>query len=203
MSDMLATANDLAIWLTGEPSADPLWIARADLTLEMVSSDVQEAANNQIAAAAHDDLLAGTWRDDLELPNRPVTAVLSVALNGVALAAGEWAWNGGDTLRRGVSAAVDFGDLGSGAGGWGGPESKVRVRYDAGLAVIPPWVRGLVIRAAARQLGNPQGLKSESLGAYAVSYTAPAGGDVTITERERMRLRRNFTVTGSTIIAGR
>ncbi len=203
MSDLLATANDLAIYLTGQPSDDPLWIAKADLTLELVSGDIREAANNQITAAAHDDLLAGTWADDLELPNRPVTAVHAVYLNGVEVASSDWTWNTGQIVRRGVSALADFADLGSGAGGWGGPTSQVRVRYDAGSSPIPAFVRGMTIRAAARQLGNPTGIKTESLGAYAVSYSAPAGGEVTITEGERMRLRQNFSTTGSTIIAGR
>jgi hypothetical protein len=52
---------------------------------------------------------------------------------------------------------------------------------------VPDAAKGLVITAAARIYGNPQGLSAESVGPFSANYQTPAAY---LTRRERARLRR-------------
>jgi len=52
---------------------------------------------------------------------------------------------------------------------------------------VPDAARGVIITAAARIYGNPQGLSAESVGPFSANYQTPAAY---LTRRERARLRR-------------
>lgn len=97
------------------------------------------------------------WRVDL--PQRPVTAVSTVAVNGTTYTLGtDWAWDGLSSyirLARLVYTTSGFQD-----------EPVATVTYTAGYATVPPDVKGVALAAAARQYDNPRGLRSESIDDY-------------------------------------
>lgn len=212
-----ATADDLATYLrVGDP--DEEWTAQANLLLELISVDMQSAAGGQtIETGSGTHKLAGTWDRDLELPQRPVTAITSVSVNGVAVASSAYTWNARQLIRRGaLSYADDFdpefdwhslGFQGAGwLGGshWGGPDSTVVVAYAWGLAAearAMAMLRSMALRVAGRTIENPQGVTSEQLGAYSVQYgRAAAAGSSHLNTAEVRALRKRFGRTGGTFI---
>lgn len=184
--------------------------------LEIATAEIQAELGQQITETVHTASIPGTWSRDLELPQRPVTAVTGVALDGVALASDGWAWNGRQTLRRGTSlvageADLDDGDLddmgSTGIAGWhwGGPGATVAVTYTAGYVNVPADLKGLCLQVAMRTMSNPTGIRSEQLGAYQVTYTVPGTGQVfgaLLTDTERATLRRRYGRTAGTLTAG-
>jgi len=216
---MFATAADLAI-LLGVVDPDAAWTAQADLFLTLIGDDIESAAGSKIIAGTGTHLLAGTWSTDLELPNRPISSVSAVTLNGTVVGAGEFTWNNRDLLRRGSR----FGDLdGSdllddwnalgmqGAGWssgahWGGPSSTVAVTYAWGYAAaaVPGVLRSLSLRVASRAIGNPTGVSSEQLGVYSVQYgqngkNGAGAGSSYLNAAEAKMLRKKFGTTSGTI----
>jgi hypothetical protein len=189
----------------------------AILLLEGATAEIEAEVGRTFSTTTHSDVLSGTWSVDLVLPQRPVTAVTSVTLNGLAVATGAWEWNDLALIRRGITIAngfdsdleSDWNEYGWQGGGWrsglhwGGPASSIAVVYTAGYATIPADLRFLCLQVAARTFLNPSQIRSEQLGAYAVTYTIPGTGEpfgVMLTEVERRTLRRRYGHTSSTVI---
>ena len=152
-------------------------------------------------------LVAGTAEQDLErvdndvveipaptdgrrlwLPQWPVRAVHSVAVSDVALAAYSYRWS-----------RVGYIDLVSGAC-WPcastSPYPVVTIDYDHGFVTVPPALAALVVSIVARIRANPEGVQSESLGAYSVVHgmiAGPGGGVLDLSESERRSVRRAWT----------
>lgn len=165
-----ATVSDLASWLgTTIPNGD----ARATLLLQMASAAVQNRARQRLEFVAGDVVtLPGTYSDALVLPERPVTAVSAVVIDGVALASTAYAWT-----RLGRLWRVD-------GGSWGSPKTAVAVTYSHGFATIPDDIRGVCLSAAARAYENPAAVQAESVASYSVTHGAEARG-VALTGTER------------------
>ena len=212
---MFATAADLAT-LLGVVDPDAAWTEQADLFLELIGADIESAAGSKIIAGTGTHLLAGTWSQDLELPNRPISSVSAVTLNGTVVGAGEFTWNDRNLLRRGARFdldGIDFlddwnahGMQGSGwssGGHWGGPSSTVAVTYAWGYAAdaVPGVLRSLSLRVASRAIGNPTGVSSEQLGVYSVQYGKSGAGDGSsyLNAAETKMLRKKFGTTSGTI----
>lgn len=214
------TALELATYLDGtidEADLSAAWTAKAEALLEDVSADVAAAAGVPIGVASVTATLPGTWSRDLELPDGPISSITSVTLNGEAVDATGYWWNGRNTLRRGPNPSLellDDDDTDEDRGGgttrdvhsWGGPESTVIVV----LAVpdtVPAIVKALVKRIAARTIGNPAQITQESLGPYSVSYGASTnrndGSHVTAAERRRLRKLLGRSTAGTFRTRGR
>lgn len=131
----------------------------------------------------------GPW---LELPQRPVTAVSSVQVNGQDVAEWKqvgdrlyrpygWAWPSVDV----IPPLAPFGVL-----------STVTVTYDAGYATVPPVIAMVCINAAMRAFDNPTGVLRESIDDYTRDYSrgfsgdAPTGTGVFLDATDQRRLRR-------------
>ncbi len=63
------------------------------------------------------------------------------------------------------------------------------VVYTHGFAVIPNDVKGVCLALAARSLQSPDGVNSETVGSYSVSYSR-TGGAVSLLDEERRLLDR-------------
>jgi hypothetical protein len=214
-----ATNLDVQKLLARALSDDEL--TQAQLALDLISGEIEGITGQTFRAEEHTSKLAGTWSRDLDLPRRPVTAVDSVTLNGLAVAAGAWAWNERSLIRRGVPVANGFDSIDveadweiwgiQGAGWeaglhWGGPASTVEVVYTAGPDAVPAVVKSVALSAGLRFMQNPAGIRSEALGAYNVTYSIPADGQpygLLLNEIEVARLRRHFARTGGTIVSSR
>jgi hypothetical protein len=85
MADMLGSPDDLRT-LLGEDSTT-LPDTKAILLLEMATAEVQAAARQRLVQVVDDQLtIMGTTDSWLELPERPVTAVSEVAIDGSPVA---------------------------------------------------------------------------------------------------------------------
>lgn len=200
MTASFATTTQLAAFLNRTFTAGET--AQAQMFLDGATALIQSEANQTLAQAETTAVLAGTWDSSLLLPERPVTAVGAVSLNGVPLASGgDFEWNSRQLLRRGTLFGVNLGapDLwryrpGAAFGTashWGGPESTVTVTYTHGYATIPEDIVTVCLQIAARAILNPAGVQSESLGAYAVRYgTADGGPTMTLSDAERKVIRQ-------------
>ena len=206
------SALELATYLDGTTELadlEPSWIAQADLLLEMISADVEAAAGIVIDSTTSVVAIPGTWSRDLELPSGPIQDITAVAVNGFELAAGSYWWNDRHILRRGTElTTVESEPLEPGRQGasntdrltWGGPISTITVAYTFGYDEIPPIVRSLTLRIAARTIGNVTDVSQESLAVYSVKYSASASADGShVSPGERLRLRKILNRTSGTI----
>ena len=132
------------------------------------------------------------WRVDL--PQRPVTAVSSVAVNGTAYVLGtNYAWDG-------LSPYIRLSDLTYSTAAF--QDSPVAtVTYTAGYATIPAEVKAVALAVAGRQYDNPRGLRSESIDDYSGTH---AGSDAdlagtSLLPPERAILDRYRITAGSVV----
>lgn len=183
MEDLFDVA-DLADLLGAAPPADQAALAR-DLAQGLVRDYLRQEVTQatwEVSLPVDSDRYGLVVR----LPQRPVTDVTSVRIDGVALAQGsEWTWDGVSPLVRLAWTP-------------GSPSSvpaplRATVSYDSGWETVPEHVRAVALGVAARIVDNPTGLRSESVDDY--SFTR-AGSDadltgLTLTPAERAALRRS------------
>ncbi len=168
---------------------------RATLLLDSATAAIQAYCNQTFTQTSAAQVLPGTWDEKLELPERPVTAVTAVSIGDTALTADvDYVWDGAHTLYRGTKVdgvlSVNGPDyLIDGWGDWGGPGAQVTVTYTRGFATIPGVVKGVCLALAARSLTSPDGVNSESVGSYSVSYSR-TGGAVSLLDEEKALLNK-------------
>jgi hypothetical protein len=163
-------ATRLGITLTAGETTD------ADTLLELASDIIRSDTGQTIDAVASDTLTRpGSWDNRIRLPERPVTDVNSVTLDGTALAETDEWYQVGDELVR-VS------------GTWGGPEAVLVVDYDHGWATVPAGVKGVCLEMVARVWVNPGSVQQEGYGSEQVTY--PAGNGLLPTDAELRTLDR-------------
>ncbi len=119
------------------------------------------------------------------LPQRPVTAVTSVATpdDGV-LPSTDWDWDGASPWL-GLTVEADI----------------ATVVYTAGYATVPSLVAAVALAVAGRAYTNAGGLRTESIDDYSVTY-AGGGEDlasVGLTKPEKLLLDR-YRVTAGTVV---
>lgn len=157
----LATEAELEL-LTGQDIASD----KAALLLNTASGVVRGVVGQTLSEVADDELvIMGTTSVWLQLPESPVTAVASVAVDGEALSS--------DDYKR-------FGDRLWRAGGWRSCPSEpstVEVTYTHGWAA-GDWrletARSMVLTLAANKLANPSAAVSESIDDWRVRYAVTA-----------------------------
>lgn len=116
-----------------------------------------------VAGAAVD--LVGNGRRVINLPERPVTAVASVTIDGHApLISTEYRWN-----RYGILTRL---------GGCWPLDAVVTVLCDHGYATVPAPVKQVCLQVAGRAWVRPStGLAAESLGDRSVTYDKERTGE--------------------------
>lgn len=212
------SALELARYLNGttDPTTlDPAWVAQAGSLIEAISDDIEFDGGVRIEAGAGTVVLAGTYSRDLILPAGAVRAVSTVIVDGTEIAAGGWYWNNRSLIRRGwwptLGETDDGYDTGrrQGAHGrdgypWGSPASTIVVDMEWGFTAVPPFVKALTKRVAARTIGNLDDTSQESLGAYSVSHRATGGAGSHLRPDEVLRLRKALIgITGTVQFTGR
>lgn len=168
---------------------------RATLLLDLATGAIRAHTNQTLSRVANDTVvLPGNYTGTLELPERPVASVASVSIGDTNLAADvDYVWDGASSLLRGTLVTgvlvVNDGPLLSGRGDWGGPGAQVSVTYTHGFATISDDIKGVCLALAARSLSSPDGVNSETVGSYSVSYSR-TGGAVSLLDEERRLLDR-------------
>ena len=166
MAPPLVTAEELAEFLTRP--ADAVLAEVVTLVSDLIRGHVRQA----ITAGTSTAHLAGTHGRRLWLPERPVTAVSLLTLDGAPLGPTDYSWRRSGALWRA-------------SGGWGSTESEVVVTYSHGWAEVPGDLRAVALAAAARLLPNLAQVEYESTDGYAVR-----GGFAGWTLSERLVLDR-------------
>ena len=169
--------------------------ARATILLDTATAAIQAYCNQTFTQSTTTAILPGNLTEKLELPERPVTAVTTVVIGDTTITADtDYVWDGAHTLYRGTKVngvlSVNGPDyLINGWGDWGGPGAQVSVTYTHGFASIPGDIKGVCLALAARSLTSPDGVNSESVGSYSVSYSR-SGGAVSLLAEEKALLNR-------------
>jgi len=167
MADQLCTPEDLAALLQLDWAAlSEAEQARLTLLVEAATAVVQAAAGQRIVLVEDDQIeLMGTTDSWLDLPQRPVSVVSAVSVDGSPLTVDAYRRFGG-RLWRGC--------------GWAScstAPSVVSLTYTHGY---PPGDQGLELaRSAALGLaagvaGSPAGVTREQIDDYSVAYDAAA-----------------------------
>lgn len=182
--------------------------------LNTASGKVREFVGNQVISAVAADVitLPGNWSQRFILPQRPVTNVSSVVINGTTLATTGYVWDrmgnvdvltgsfmpdasgsmiGAQTNLWGPAGSTSASPIAS--PNWGGPSAVIVVTYDHGWATVPSSVVDVVAGLVAAAINTPVGIGSEQIGGYKVVYShSSSGGSMTLTpdmEKSLSRLR--------------
>jgi hypothetical protein len=175
----------------------------APAVLASASAAVRDAAGCPILQTTSTVALVTDDHCSLDLPGVPVTAVASVAVEGVTVAASTlvngcwsagWRLSGNQILFRGQSFDTP---------------ATVTVTYTHGLAVVPADIVDLVCGVAAiafsqsGDYGNAGRLQSVRLGDFAESYNPAAGAGspapTAIPRTVRDALRARFGTSAATV----
>jgi hypothetical protein len=187
VADMLVSAAELGGWMRED--LDPL---AATLVIEAATARVQMAARQRLVAVAGDMVtLPGTAGPWLPLPERPVTAVASVTLDGATVT---------DYQRRGSRLWRER--------GWQDTTtlepSEVAVVYSHGHAAGAQALglaREHALRLAAAAYSNPAGAQALAIDDYRESY-GDAGARLSLTRHEERALRRAYGAAVGTATLG-
>lgn len=162
--------------------------AAAKTLIELASGLVQRAARQEIAEVKNDELrMRGSREFTIRLPERPITAIKSVTLDGQEIAADDYYLDGADLVRR-RGVVADISDGSRCLTGWGHPDVELVVVYTHGFAAanIPAAIKAVVLEAVARVWVNPGAASSEEYGSERADYRATG---LTLTKDERRTVR--------------
>ena len=142
-----------------------------------------------------DPATLNTWGrlgERLPLPQRPVTAVTSVTLDGTLVDPSEYLLRKSELVR---------------AAGWGTELQTLAIVYTHGYSPIPELVKNTTIDVATRgfTLAAAGGgvVRSERIGSYSVTYRTEGGASVWLGESELKMLRRFLGIpSGASIYQG-
>lgn len=148
-----ATATELAGYLQKD-----LDTYSANQALTLVSGEFARVAGVPFSATTVTYFTGGTSSATLRLPYRQVTAVSAVRLNSIVITG--VTLYGGSTLYR----ALGFGDA------YATPPDLVEVDLTYGYTTVPDDVKAAVLESAAAVYETPLPIRSETVGAYSVTY---------------------------------
>lgn len=181
MAELLASKAELELLLQGDdPEPVELDTDTAELFIRLAGNEVR-AYTGQLFDHVEEDtiILNGTGTKTLLLPELPVTNVLQVLER---VEGSGWAdatvLAGPDDVATGERPTFDWSEDGRlrriDGDFWRDRFRWYRIVNEHGYDNPPDEVVGVVLRIAARSVGNPEGLRSETIGRY--SYTK-AGSD--------------------------
>ena len=192
MADQLATPEDLASLLQKDLDA-----ATATLLVEIATAVVQAEVRQRLVQVVDDTAtLLGSAESWLDLPQRPVTEVKSVTIDGEPVAEGS---GSGDYRRFGSRLWRD----GGWATRWTEP-STVEVVYTHGYAPDAQELqlaRGAELSIIRDWYDNPSSVTSEKIDDYAATYSALASR-LEASTYLRAALRRQYGRAGGLVRIG-
>lgn len=189
----LATPDDLEARL-GRDLTDTEQ-SRAEALLADASAMIRAYTGQTFDEVTGDVAVLRVQGGIVRLPQRPVTAVTSVvALGGAGMpdvTVIDWIFDGIDQVRLGEgSCVINLPEIWWDDDGYPG---TYRITYNHGYATVPADVVAVTCGIILRVFGNPQGYRSETVGAYSVTYAVPATGEalgVNLTRYDRTALDR-------------
>ncbi len=177
MADQLATPTDLASFLQMDLDA-----STANLVLYAATGAVQAACRQRLVAVTSEQItLLGTTQGWLDLPERPVTAVTAVTVDGTTTT---------DYLRFGARLWR--------ADGWQtacGTPSAVAVTYSHGYTVGAQGLQlahGATLTIGGELYSRDAAVRSESIDDYSVTYEMQAASVLAAAPMLRAALRAKY-----------
>lgn len=154
--------------------------ARVEALLQDVSALVRGYTGQNFDLVEDDEVVLRASGGTIVLPQRPVLAIASVIAVGGSEALPDftlidWLFDEIDTIRIGEGACViNLPEVWWDDDGYPG---TYRVVYTHGYTSVPGDVLSVVCGILLRSFGNPQGLRSETVGSYSITYAVPATGE--------------------------
>lgn len=182
MADQLATSADLANKLQRDLAT--LNADTATLLLDTATGLVQDEVRQRLVEVVGDTFtLLGTAESWLSLPERPVTDVTAVALDGEALTFGDDLKRFGSRLWRREGWQVDRHAPATVTGTYthGYPSGAQRLQT----------ARGIVLAMCAQAYENATGVRGEAIDDYRVQWDEVAAR-MELSEHARRTLRRAY-----------
>lgn len=174
----LATADDLRDYL--EVSFGELDDERANVILDTVEGTILGYCNRTSFAVVDDDevTLDGSGSDVLLLPSYPVTAVaIHDRLLDVDLVDDvDFEWTSRGILRRLHGRK------------WSPRARAYEIVFTHGYATLPPVLKGVSLRIAARAVVNPESLTSEDAEGYSARFAIDDSRLATVSTADRRDL---------------
>jgi hypothetical protein len=187
----LVTATELAAYLQRD-----LDTSSATQAVKQASGIVRAWTRQNIDQQTYTGVLlpieSYDWSWGVQLPQRPVTAVTSVAVNGTTYTLGvDYAWNGFSPWIRLAQRTWT-------TSAWQ-DEPVATVTYTAGYTTVPDEVKAVVCGVAGRIYDNPTGLRTYAIDDHSETY---AGADdqlagLALLAPERAILKRYRAAAGS------
>lgn len=160
MADLF-TVSELAAYLQRDLDTSSATLAK-DSAQAIVRAYAQQEFSSTTYTSALLPIDVAGWSYVVRFPQRPVTAVTSVAVNGTTYTLGtDYAWNGYAPYIR-----LTYADLSS-ANFQDDPVATVT--YTAGFTTVPADVKAVALAVAARQYDNPRGIRQQSIDDYSIS----------------------------------
>ena len=211
-----ATTDDVAALLQRDLTTQELvWVNRL---LTQASDVVRRYTRQTLNFVSGDTItLPGNWDNTLTLPQRPISAVNSLLINGSAPTAYS-VWKVlDDSLYISTGAyQPDFGVLlwggnalwgpaGSNSGPqatgatWQGPAATITINYDHGFQTIPGDIVNVTAGLVALAVASPVGVNEEKIGAYQVKYSRSETGAMTLqpSDKEVLNFYRKRALSSS------
>lgn len=177
---------------------------QVDLLLEIATGAIRDECGGQVIEQVAGDAIEirGVWAPELWLPQFPVTAIASIAIDGNEVDDTGWRFSRDGMVTRypgaGIAAPPLDGPDWVGRSHWGGPDVLVAVTYTHGYAQIPTSVKGICLDLVKRAIRAPDAgaVIQETVASYSVSYSREAASTLTKGERRRLRAykRKNRSV---------
>lgn len=160
-----------------------------------VRQDITQATTTDTFTMRRADPVLYRCGGMVTLPQRPVTDITAVTINGVVTQ--DWWQDGTDLLLRSWA--------------WADPPAahrppQVTVTYTHGWDPVPGDIAAIVMQAANRVMVNPSGIRSETVGGESVTYLIPATGEnlgVLLSRTEQKVLDRYRRTAGSVRVRSR
>lgn len=212
----LATLDDVVAVLGRALTSDQT--TAATRLLDMASGIVRSYTRQFITKVTDDVItIPGNWGNTIELPQRPVSAVSSVLMNGATMPNTQWKLVDGNLFLGTGAFMPDYGSTiwggsalwgpaGSNQGPqaigntWQGPTAQIQVTYTHGFDSVPQDIVNTVAGMVANQLNAEVGIQSEQIGGYKVVYARQSNAGMALGESDMMILNKYRKRTWSTRI---
>jgi hypothetical protein len=158
----------------------------AELACDIVRDDLGGAGESQQIDFQADDVVTvyGDSGQIVVLPQKPVTAVSSVVVQGRTLDPKEYNWRDNGRLYRVVFAGTEYADMQTWLWPFGIP---ITVTYSHGYDTVPSLVKQVALELAVSAYLNPAMAVTQTAGPYSSTYTAQQVG-MSLSDEQESRL---------------
>ena len=164
--------------------------ARATTLLELASALIQSETEQTIELVTDDTLtMPSVYDERIRLPQRPVSSITSVSIDGTDIPqSGAWYLDGDELVRANWRLLLQQHFAAYNGVGWLGPLRTIEIVYTHGYTTIPATVKIVCMEMAVRAWVNPGAVARESVGNVMTVYDnmrfSPSGMLMTDLERK-------------------